>query len=287
MPKLLEQVRAAIRTRHYSLRTEDSYINWIKRFIIFNGKRHPSELGAAEVSAFLSDLAVNRKVAASTQNQALAAILFLYGNVLKQELPWLEDVERAKRPTRVPTVFTREEASAVLLQLRHTTWLMASLLYGSGLRLRECLTLRVKDLDFQYRQIVVRDAKGAKDRKTILPLSLIDPLKQQLLRVKALHQRDLRTGFGEVYLPYALARKYPNAGRDWIWQYVFPSVKLSGHALRADQLPPRSCPRPPKSWFPSVAFPRSKRKFYLTLVLFRLPPAVIAPGSVADTFALR
>lgn len=193
MPKLLEQVRNVMRTRHYSLRTEQTYINWIKRYIIFNSKRHPAELGAPEVTAFLSDLAVNRKVAASTQNQALAAILFLYRQVLAQELPWLEDVARAKRPTRVPLVFTREEVSAVLLQLRHTSWLMASLLYGSGLRLRECLTLRVKDLDFNYRQIVVRQAKGAKDRRTILPLTLIEPLKQQLLRVKALHQRHWTT----------------------------------------------------------------------------------------------
>jgi len=154
----------------------------------------------------LSYLAVDRKVAASTQNQALAAILFLYRHVLKQELPWLENVVRAKRPRRIPLVFTREEVCAVLSHLSHTTWLMASLLYGSGLRLNECLSLRVKNLDFQYRQIVIHEAKGAKDRKTMLPLSLIEPLKQQLLRVKALHQRDLREGFGEVYLPYAFAR---------------------------------------------------------------------------------
>jgi len=224
-------VRAAIRTRHYSLRTEQTYIQWIKQYIIFNSKRHPSDLGAAEVSAFLSYLAVSRKVAASTQNQALAAILFLYRHVLKQELPWLQDVERAKRPTRVPLVFTREEVRAVLSHLSHTTWLMASLLYGSGLRLNECLSLRVKDVDFQYGQIVVREAKGAKDRKTMLPQSLIEPLKQHLLRVKALHERDLREGFGEVYLPHALARKFPQASRDWVWQYVFPSGKLSKDPL--------------------------------------------------------
>ena len=158
MPKLLEQVRTVIRTRHYSLRTEQTYVQWIKQYIIFNSKRHPSDLGAAEVSAFLSYLAVSRKVAASTQNQALAAILFLYRHVLKQELPWLQDVERAKRPTRVPLVFTRQEVRAVLSHLSHTTWLMASLLYGSGLRLNECLSLRVKDLDFEYCQIVVREA---------------------------------------------------------------------------------------------------------------------------------
>jgi len=231
MPKLLEQVRTVIRTRHYSLRTEQTYIQWIKQYIIFNSKRHPSDMGAEEVSAFLSYLAVSRKVAASTQNQALAAILFLYRHVLKQELPWLEDVERAKRPTRVPLVFTREEVRAVLSHLNHTTWLMASLLYGSGLRLTECLSLRVKDLDFEYRQIIVREAKGAKDRKTMLPLSVIEPLKQHLLRVKAQHERDLREGFGEVYLPYALARKFPQAGRDWGWQYVFPSGKRSKDPL--------------------------------------------------------
>ena len=156
----MDQVRMSIRTRHYSLRTEQTYINWIRQFIVFNSKRHPAELGAPEVTNFLSYLAVNRKVAASTQNQALAAILFLYRHVLKQELPWLNDVTRAKRPTRVPLVFTREEVHALLEQLSHTNWLMASLLYGSGLRLKECLTLRVKDLDFQYRQITVRQGKS-------------------------------------------------------------------------------------------------------------------------------
>ena len=231
MPRLLEQVRTVIRTRHYSVRTEQTYIHWIKQYILFNSKRHPSELGAAEVSAFLSYLAVSRKVAAATQNQALAAILFLYRHVLKQELPWLQDVVRAKRPTRMPLVFSREEVNAVLSHLSHTSWLMAGLLYGSGLRLNECLSLRVKDLDFQYRQIVVREAKGAKDRRTMLPLALIEPLKQHLLRVKALHERDRREGFGDVYLPYALARKFPHAGTDWVWQYVFPSGKLSKDPL--------------------------------------------------------
>lgn len=235
MPKLLEQVRSVIRLRHYSLRTEQSYVNWIKQYIIFSHKRHPAELGAAEVTAFLSYLAISRRVSASTQNQALAAVLFLYRHVLKQDLPWLEDVERAKRPTRVPIVFTPEEVRAVLSHLSHTNWLMASLLYGSGLRLKECLTLRVKDLDFQYRQILVREAKGGKDRKTMLPLSLIEPLRQQLARVRALHQRDLREGFGSVYLPYALARKYPHASRDWSWQYVFPSAKLSNDPVSGER----------------------------------------------------
>jgi integron integrase len=222
MSKLMDQVRTSIRTRHYSLRTEQAYVNWIRQFIIFNSKRHPAELGAVEVTNFLSYLAVQRKVAASTQNQALAAILFLYRHVLKQELPWLNDVTRAKRPIRVPVVFTREEAHAVLEQLSHTNWLMASLLYGSGLRLKECLTLRVKDLDFQYGQITVRQGKGGKDRHTILPVSLNEPLNQHLVRVRALHRNDLRQGFGEVHLPFALDRKFPNAGKDWAWQYVFP-----------------------------------------------------------------
>jgi integron integrase len=235
VPKLLEQVRTVIRLRHYSLRTEQTYVSWIKQYIFFNDKRHPAELGAAEVTRFLSHLAVSRRVAASTQNQALAAILFLYRHVLKQDLPWLEDVERAKRPKRIPTVFTRTEVKAVLSHLTHTNWLMASLLYGAGLRLRECLTLRVKDLDFQYRQILVREGKGDKDRKTMLPSSLIEPLRQQLSRVKALHQRDLRIGFGSVYLPYALARKYPNASRDWSWQYVFPSAKLSNDPISGEK----------------------------------------------------
>jgi integrase len=177
MPKLLEQVRTVMRIRHYSLRTEQSYVNWIKRYIIFNNKRHPSELGATEVTAFLSHLAVVRNVSASTQNQALAAVLFLYRHVLGQELPWLEDVQRAKRPSRIPLVFTREEVRLVLSHLSHTNWLMAALLYGSGLRLQECLTLRTKDLDFQYHQIVVRDGKGGKDRRTMLPASLVGPLK--------------------------------------------------------------------------------------------------------------
>jgi integron integrase len=227
MPKLLDEVRNVMRTKHYSLRTEQTYINWIKQYIIFNQKRHPAELGAREVTNFLSHLAVNRQVAASTQNQALAAILFLYRHVLKLELPWLEDVQRAKKPSRVPLVFTHEEVKLVLAQLTHTNWLMASLLYGSGLRLMECLRLRIKDLDFDYQQILVRDGKGGKDRRTIMPSTLVGALKQHRDRVKALHDRDLRNGLGSVFLPYALDRKYPNASRDWRWQYLFPSANIS------------------------------------------------------------
>ncbi|HEY7786445.1 MAG TPA: integron integrase [Pyrinomonadaceae bacterium] len=234
MPKLLNEVRNVMRTRHYSLRTEKTYINWIKQFIIFHKKRHPAELGGTEVAQFLSHLAVNRNVAASTQNQALAALLFLYRYVLKLELPWLEEVQRAKKPSRLPLVFTREEVQAILAQLTHTNWLMASLLYGSGLRLMECLRLRIKDVDFEYQQLTVRDGKGAKDRRTILPVTLVASLKQHRDRVKSLHQRDLRQGFGSVFLPHALNRKYPNASREWAWQYLFPAKKLSRDPLSGE-----------------------------------------------------
>ena len=192
--RLLDQVRDAIRRRHYSLRTEDTYVHWIKRFIYFSGKRHPAELGAAEVTAFLNYLARDRDVAASTQNQALSALLFLYREVLATPLPWLDELERVRRPARVPTVLTQEEAQRLLAQMKGTKWLMASLLYGAGLRLRECLKLRVKDLDFGYRQIVVRDGKGAKDRVTMLPQSVHAPLKRHLMQVRVLHERDLARG---------------------------------------------------------------------------------------------
>ena len=226
-PRLLDQLRAAIRVRHYSIRTEESYVRWVREFILFHHKRHPEDLGEAEVSRYLTHLAVNHKVTASTQNQALSALLFLYRNVLKRELGQFQDIEKAKRPQRLPMVFTREEVRAVLAQLEGTEWLMASLLYGAGLRLMECLRLRTKDLDFSYRQVVVRDGKGQKDRVTPLPEALIKPLQRHLERVKALHTADLKEGFGEVYLPDALARKYPNACREWGWQYVFPSSKRS------------------------------------------------------------
>ena len=226
-PRLLDQVRNAIRRKHFSLRTEQSYVHWIKRFILFHGKRHPREMGAAEVTAFLNHLARERQVASATQNQGLNAILFLYREVLSSPLGWLEGVDRAKRPGRVPTVLTQEEAARLLLQVDGTTKLMVGLLYGAGLRLMECLRLRVKDVDFGYGQLVVRDGKGSKDRITMLPQSLVDPLKEHLGRVKRLHERDLAEGYGDVELPYALARKYPNADREWAWQYVFPSRKRS------------------------------------------------------------
>jgi len=226
-PRLLEQVRDAIRRRHYSHRTEQSYVHWIKRFIFFSGKRHPRALGAPEVTAFLSHLARDRDVAAATQNQALAALLFLYKEVLAQPLPWLDQIERAKRPARLPTVLSVAEVQRLLAQMQGTKWLMASLLYGGGLRLRECLKLRVKDLDFDYGQILVRDAKGGKDRVTMLPQSVIGPLREHLARVKALHERDVASGHGDVELPDAIARKYPRAPYEWGWKFVFPSHRLS------------------------------------------------------------
>ena len=223
--KLLDQVRAAIRVRHMSYRTEQTYVDWIKRFILFHNKRHPNEMDESHVSRFLTYLAVNRHVASSTQNQALCAILFLYREVLKKEIGWVNNVERAKRRETIPVVFTKGETEAVLLRLEGTKWLMASLLYGSGLRLMECLRLRVKDLDFEYDQIIVRDGKGHKDRVTMLPVSLKEPLGKHLKKVKAIHKSDLDDGFGRVVMPYALARKYPNADHEWGWQFVFPASK--------------------------------------------------------------
>jgi integron integrase len=227
MAKLLDQVRHIIRLKHYSIRTEQAYIHWIKQFILFHNKRHPADMAEAEVSDFLSSLAVKKDVASSTQSQALSAILFLYRDVLRRPLDRLDHIQRAKRPSRLPVVFTRDEVSTVLAQLDGSLHLMASLLYGAGLRLMECVRLRVKDIDFGLNQITVRDGKGGKDRITILPATLIPPLEQHLARVKALHESDLRQGFGRVYLPFALARKYPNASREWGWQYVFPAAKRS------------------------------------------------------------
>ena len=226
-PKLLEQVRAHLRVKHYSIRTERSYVDWIKRFIWFHGKRHPKDMGAPELEAYLSHLAVERNVSASTQNQAKSALLFLYRDVLGIELNWLENVTQAKAPKRLPVVLTQAEAQQVLMQLEGTLGLMAALLYGSGLRLMECVRLRVKDIEFSQHEIVVREGKGNKDRVTMLPTSLAEPLRRHLDKVKALHMRDLAEGHGEVYLPNALARKYPKAGREWGWQYVFPSRVLS------------------------------------------------------------
>lgn len=225
--KLLDRVRDAIRRKHYSIRTEEAYINWIKRFILFHHKRHPNEMGAAEVEAFLTHLAVKENVAASTQNQALSALWFLYREVLHQDLDGPIDALRACKPKRLPAVLTKEEVHRVLGQLSGDHLLMAKLLYGSGLRLMECARLRVKDVDFAYHTIVVRDGKGMEDRVTMLPDGVIPPLQEHLQRVKQLHEQDLAKGHGSVYLPYALERKYPNANREWIWQYVFPANRLS------------------------------------------------------------
>jgi integrase len=214
---LLDQVRDAIRRKHYSIRTEDAYVRWIKRFILFHDKRHPRDMGAPEIEAFLTHLAVESKVAASTQNQAFNAILFLYREVLKQDLDDTINAVRAKRPKRLLTVLTREEARTVIRMLSGTHQLMAQLLYGSGLRLMECVRLRVKDLDFAQRQIIVRDGKGAKDRVTMMRYHItITPLKQHLQRVHAIHERDPGAGYGAVYMPPALERKYPNASKEWM-----------------------------------------------------------------------
>lgn len=226
-PRLLDQVREKIRLRHYSIYTEQAHTDWIRRFILLHGKKHPRDMGAAEVKQFLTHLAVVSHVAASTQNQALSAILFFYREVLGIELPWLGEVQRAKKPERVPVVLTVDEVKRVLARLDGQHWLMASLLYGAGLRLLECVRLRVKDVDFGYRQIIVRDSKGRKDRVTLLPEAVIEPLKVHLEKVKVLYEHDLEEGYGEVDLPYALESKDPTAGREIGWQYVFPARNRS------------------------------------------------------------
>jgi integron integrase len=226
-PRLLDQVRGKIRLKHYSIRTEQAYVDWIKRFVLHFDKRHPAEMGPREVEAFLTHLAVQGRVAAATQNQAKAALLFLYREVLEQDLPWLQDVEQAKAPKRLPVVLTQDEVQAVLSRLSGTHWLVAGLLYGSGLRIMEALRLRIKDVEFARGEILVREGKGFKDRVTMLPAVLAEPLKAHLKEVRALHEQDKAEGYGAVYLPYALDRKYPNAGREWGWQYVFPSKNRS------------------------------------------------------------
>jgi integron integrase len=226
-PRLLDQVREQIRLKHYSIRTEQVYCEWVKRFIRFHRYRHPEEMGAAEVEAFLSDLAVRKNVSASTQNQALAALLFLYKQVLKLDLPWLGEVVRAKKPSRLPVVLSLAEVQQILGQLDGEVGLAANLLYGSGMRLMEVIRLRVKDVDFARREILVRDGKGMKDRVTVLPRCLIEPLRRHLALVRARHNAELKEGRGDVYLPFALERKYPNGPWDWSWQYVFPAAGLS------------------------------------------------------------
>ncbi len=226
-PRLMDDVRSRIRTKHYSLRTEQAYTHWIKRYIYFHGKRHPVEMGAAEVEAFLSSLAVDRQVAASTQKQALAALLFLYREVLGVDLPWLDGITRAKQRVHVPVVLTQAEVKRMLDWLDGTPGLMARLLYGSGMRLMECVRLRVKDIDFERHEITVREGKGGKDRRTMLPVSLAEPLQAHLARVRALFDGDRALGLPGVQMPDALARKYPDAAASWGWFWVFPSASLS------------------------------------------------------------
>jgi integron integrase len=226
-PKLLDRVRWHLRVKHYSLRTEQLYVQWIRRFILFHAKRHPEQMGEEEIAAFLSHLAIDGHVAASTQNQAFSALLFLYQQVLDRKLDYVAGVERVKRPPKLPVVLTSKEAHAVIAHLPGDYRLMAELLYGSGLRLLECLRLRVKDIDFGYELIMVRDGKGLRERRTLLPTRLKRPLREHLTRVREIHQRDLAHSAGAVYLPFALKRKYPNAARDWRWQWVFPAAKAS------------------------------------------------------------
>ena len=225
--RLVQRLWEAIRARHYSRRTGDAYWYWVRRFILFHRKRHPAEMGQAEVTDFLSWLATQRDVAAATQNQALAALLFLYRHVLGKELPWMGEIVRAQRPVRLPVVLTEAEVRRVLEAMEGSARLMVGLLYGSGLRQNECLSLRVKDIDFAYRQIIVRDGKGARDRATMLPEGLVAPLQAHLGKVRLLHQRDRKEGYGEVALPHALARKSPRSRFDWAWQFVFPSDNRS------------------------------------------------------------
>ncbi len=232
-PKLLDLVRRRLRVEHYSRRTETVYVDWIRRFILFHGKRHPSEMGAEAVREFLTYLAADQKVAASTQNQALSALLFLYRIVLEVKLPWVDGFERVQRPPKVPVVFTQDEARAVLSRLNGTPRLMALLLYGSGLRLMECVRLRVKDVDLGYLQITVREGKGGRDRVTMVPVNLVDALRKQIEKVAQLHAEDLSGGAGEVYLPHALARKSPAMGRELAWQYLFPA---RGRTLWQDEV---------------------------------------------------
>ena len=225
-PRLLDRVREVLRARHSSRRTEKSYVAWIRRYIVFHGKRHPAEMGAVEVTQFLSSLAQQDHVAASTQNQALSALLFLYRQVLQVEMPWLDNVVRAKRSERLPVVLTREEVRAVIRELQGPPRLMAILLYGAGLRLLECARLRVKDVDFATNQIIVRAGKGDRDRVTMLPAVVRTDLVRHVEMVRRQHEADLRHGAGWVELPWALARKYPNAGREWAWQWVFPATRI-------------------------------------------------------------
>lgn len=226
-PRLLDQLRDRIRLKHYSIRTENTYIDWVKRYILFHNKRHPADMGAPEIEQFLSHLAIERNVSASTQNQALAALLFLYKEILAINLPWLKELTRAKRTQRLPVVLTRSEVDRVIAQLEGTHQLMVKLLYGTGIRLMELVRLRIKDVDFERREIIVRSGKGNKDRVTMLPEVIITPLREHLIRVRVLFDNDRADNLSGVYLPNALEVKYPNAGKEWAWYWVFPARGLS------------------------------------------------------------
>jgi len=223
-PKLLDRVRAELRARHFSHRTEEAYVMWIRRYIFFHNKKHPSAMGADDVNAFLTHLAVEERVSASTQNQALSALLFLYRAILREPLPWIDNIVRAQRPQRLPIVLAPDEVRSVLDHLEGSTRVAGLLLYGAGLRLLECLRLRVKDIDFARRQIMVRDPKGRRDRATMLPAAAVDPLRDQMELARSLHGEDLAAGYGRVWLPDALMKKFPNADREWVWQWVFPAT---------------------------------------------------------------
>ncbi len=225
-PKLLEQVKVVMRASHYSIKTEEAYTNWIKRFVLFHNKRHPKDMGAEEIKAFINNLAINNHVSSATQNQALQGILFLYKNILNKDVGWIENIKRSSRIKHLPVVLSKKEVEKVFNYLDGTNKIIVSLLYGSGLRLAEALKLRIKDIDFDYKQILVRDGKGEKDRHTILPDSVIPVFKQHLNRVYLKHKEDLKNGKGETILPYALKKKYPNAGKEFGWQYAFPADKF-------------------------------------------------------------
>ena len=234
-PKLLDQLREALRSRHYSRRTEEAYVRWVRRFVQFHGMRHPVEMAESEINAFLTHLALKRHVSASTQNQALSALLFLYRYVLGRQIGDLEHVIRARKPQRLPIVMTRDEVRTVMRRLSGEKWLLAALMYGSGLRLMECLRLRVQDVDFASRQITVSDGKGNKDRVTMLPRMVRKPLEDHLKCIRAIHEQDLKDGYGRVQMPYALDRKYPNAASDWVWQWIFPQQRRWKNANTGQQ----------------------------------------------------
>lgn len=226
-PKLLDQIKIHLRSLHYSRRTEESYINWIKRYIFFHNKTHPEKLGKDEIRKFLNYLATERKVSASTQNQALQAILFLYKEIIHKDVGWIDDIQRPTKPKHIPVVFTKAEAHSIISNMEGLPKLITSLLYGSGLRLSEALRLRVKDIDFEYNQIIIHDGKGEKDRTTLLPKSLIPHIKEQIEKRRNLHNNDLQKGHGDTVLPYALSEKYVNASKEFGWQYLFPADKLT------------------------------------------------------------